>query len=410
MALPWFRKRGYRHFDVPVGTDFAKRVQDPDFVTAHAFSPLIHFTKHVRRYKPKKGAVEIKKRPIMYASHRDACILSYYNTILNLELEHLYAQKGLTTNVIAYRKLGKSNYHFANEALEFALKNYLCTVLAYDVSKFFDTLDHKLLKQRLKRLLGCEELSYDWYAVFRHVTQYRRVEYDDLKQHPLFKARIEARQRCPIATLRELKMEGVTIHRNPDKVGIPQGTPISSSLANLYLVEFDVVMAAYAREIGGFYRRYSDDILFICQELHADEAKVRIEENLRTEKLSVSDDKTEETVFHPSSPKAAQYLGFRLHASGASIRPSSMSRQMRKLKWGVKRAFINGNNAIAAGSPTKVHTKKIRKRFTKLPVRNFSSYGRRSANELASSQVLRQVRRLEKKFHQLVEGYRITPP
>lgn len=392
MAPPWFRKRGYKHFDVPVGASFAKQAQNPSFVAAHSFSPLIHFTKSVKRYKPKKSAVDTKLRPIMYASHRDACILSYYGMKLSVELEKHYASNDLTANVIAYRRLGKSNYHFAREALEFAIGTHPCMVLAYDVSKFFDTLDHKLLKQRLKRVLDYKELPEDWYAVFRHVTQFQNVEYDHLKQHPIFGARIEERQNRPIATLRELKQEAVAINVNRSGIGIPQGTPISSPLANLYLLDFDTAMAAHAREVGGFYRRYSDDILFICQEPHVNAAGDHIEELLKIEKLEISRDKTEQTLFQPGSPNAAQYLGFRLHPSGASIRPASMSRQMRKMKWAIKRAFIKGNKEIAAGSSSKVYTKKIRKRFTTLPVRNFSSYGGRAAVELGSTQVARQVK------------------
>lgn len=410
MSPPWFRKRGYKHFDVPVGASFARGAQIPDFVAAHPFSPLIHFTKSVKRYKPKKGMVETKPRPIMYASHRDACILSYYGMKLSVELERQYASNDLSSNVIAYRRLGKSNYHFAHEALEFAIKTQPCIVLAYDVSKFFDTLDHKLLKSRLKRVLACDELSDDWYAVFRHVTQFKSVEYEHLKLHPIFGRRIAERQIRPIATLRELKQNGITIKINRSGIGIPQGTPISSPLANMYLLDFDIAMAAHAREVGGLYRRYSDDILFICQELHMNTAGDHIEELLKIEKLEISPDKTEQTSFRPGSPKAAQYLGFRLHPTGASIRPSSMSRQMRKMKWAVKRAFIKGNNAIAMGTSTKVYTKKIRKRFTKLPVRNFSSYGARASLELSSTQVALQVKRLEKKFHKMVHDHTTSPP
>lgn len=49
-------------------------------------------------------------------------------------------------------------------------------VLCFDITGFFDNLDHAILKRRLKELLGVTELPPDWYAVFRHVTRFSRVE------------------------------------------------------------------------------------------------------------------------------------------------------------------------------------------------------------------------------------------
>ena len=82
MSLDWFKSRGYRHFDLPVGERFARKVMNPNFVLNHSFLPLLHYTKSEKRYKkcPKTGTRTItsKDRPIKYASHRDACILSFY--------------------------------------------------------------------------------------------------------------------------------------------------------------------------------------------------------------------------------------------------------------------------------------------------------------------------------------------
>jgi len=51
---------------------------DRAFVAKHAWLPLIHYIKRTKRYKASKGKTVFKDRPIMYASHRDACILSKY--------------------------------------------------------------------------------------------------------------------------------------------------------------------------------------------------------------------------------------------------------------------------------------------------------------------------------------------
>lgn len=154
MGAGWFRHRGYRHLDAPVGSSFAANAIDPVFVTAHVWTPLLSYPKRQRRYKPMLGKTTLKTRTIMYASHRDACILSYYARQLTDLLDQRYQSNGLNDAVIAYRSLGKSNYNFAAKALEFAKANAPCVALCFDVTGFFDNIDHKILKRTLGTALG----------------------------------------------------------------------------------------------------------------------------------------------------------------------------------------------------------------------------------------------------------------
>jgi len=191
MKPPWFKIRRYPHLDVPVGESFAKQAIDPTFVARHAFSPLIHYEKIEKRYKktgeppdPKRRKITEKKRSIRFASHRDACILAYYSWQMVQKLDDFYASHGLDEHVIAYRKLGKANYDFASEALEFAKAQSPVVILAADITGFFDNLDHGLVKARLKGILGVSELPADWYQVYRAVTRYHSIELTDLEAHP----------------------------------------------------------------------------------------------------------------------------------------------------------------------------------------------------------------------------------
>ena len=108
----WYRPRGYLHFDVPVKLEFAEALT-PAKVASHVWSPLIHYVKVEKRYKVKERKTVPKERPIMFASHRDACILSKYSADLVGRLDQWYAANNLDDTVIAYRSLGRSNYHFA---------------------------------------------------------------------------------------------------------------------------------------------------------------------------------------------------------------------------------------------------------------------------------------------------------
>lgn len=119
VKVEWFKPRGYRHFDAQVSRSFAERVSEPQVVERHSWLPLIYYEKRTKRYKRKEGRTVFKTRPIMYASHRDSCILSKYAWDLSRELDAYYKRSGLDRYVIAYRRLGKSNYHFCADALQF---------------------------------------------------------------------------------------------------------------------------------------------------------------------------------------------------------------------------------------------------------------------------------------------------
>jgi len=430
MSLNWFKKRGYRHFDLPVCETFALKVIDPAFVSAHSFLPLIHYTKTEKRYKkcPRTGArtITVKERPIKYASHRDACILSYYAHELNRLLDTHYARTGLNDCVLAYRALGRGNYDFAAEVFAFAKDNAPVSILAFDVSKFFDKMDHALLKERLKAILGVKSLPKDWYRVFRNITAFHYVDMQELRIHPVFGERLKStKKRDRIASVEELKREGITFHPNPEltagrKRGIPQGTPISAAASNLYMIDFDAAANAYCQTIGALYRRYSDDILVIRPPQHEMAAEKEIMKLIENERLAISSAKTERTAFSGTggvaSTRAAQYLGFRLHGSGAAIRESSLARQWRKMRRAVRRTKKVAERQMAAGNSKQVYTKRLFRRFSHLKVRdaeglrtirNFSSYGRRSAGAFGPDEkITQQVKRFEREARRAIEALR----
>lgn len=406
----WFKTRRYKHLDFPVSESFALKANDPAFVAKHSFSPLIYYVKSTKRYKPNKGKTETKERPIMYASHRDACILSCYASKLNEYLEEFYKAKNLSENVIAYRTIGKTNYHLSAETYAYACVQSPCTILAFDVSGFFDNLDHRLLKRRLKNILGVASLSDDWLRIFRVVTKFHYVELETLKAHPNLADAFAEPGPSPIGTIAKIKGLGIPIHGNPKAAaGIPQGTPISAALSNLYMMEFDIAARDFCATIGALYRRYSDDILIICPPTHAADAEVFVAAKLKSERLELSAAKSERTAFDVGTPPAAwgrsaQYLGFAFYPGGAGIRPGSLSRQWRKMRRSVRRAMKAAEAAASSGKVSKVFTKRLWRRFAPLQFRNFSSYARRSAIAFGGQQkIVSQVRKFERAFEREIE-------
>lgn len=421
MSLDWFKSRGYRHFDLPVGEKFASKVMDPSLVLQHSFLPLLHYTKSEKRYKrcQKTGTrtITTKDRPIKYASHRDACILSFYASEMNKLLDAHYEAAGLSDSVLAYRALGRGNYDFSAEVLAFAKAHAPVTILAFDVSSFFDKLDHKLLKCRLKAVLGVASLPDHWMRVFRAITAFHYVDMEELKANPTFSVRLKEKSRDRIASVEELKAHGIKFHPNPElakghRRGIPQGTPISAAASNLYMIDFDATARAYCENIGALYRRYSDDILVICEPAQATATEAKIMDLIKAEKLEISPHKTEKTEFTGRGTgaavagKSAQYLGFAFHEAGPALRESSLARQWRKMRRSMRRTRKIAERNIASGKSTKAHTKRLYRRFTHLKVRddegvriirNFSSYGRRSAAAFGEDEkISQQIKRFER--------------
>lgn len=385
--------RSYSHFDVPVDEAFRSRI-DPTSVAKHAWSPLIKYIKVDRRYRPASNKTVPKERSIMYASHRDACILAEYSDKIVQRLEKIYLTEGLAESVVAYRPLGKSNYHFAKAAEDYVKSKTHVSIICFDVSGFFDNLDHVRLKNGLRHLLQNKSLPADWYVVFRYVTKFKYVKLDDLKKNDTLKTRINKRIH-PIATILEIKNLGIEIHGNPQKCGIPQGTPISASLSNLYLLEFDRKMHDQVTIRGAFYQRYCDDIIVACNPEDSQYFETLVTQLILSECLTIQPTKTDRKTLSGQLALNFQYLGYQLGHGDALIRPGAMSRQWRTARRAVSKAESAGKRAMAAGSAKKVFLKKIHNRYS-VRGRNFFGYAYRSEQEFNSPAIKQQLRRLRK--------------
>ncbi len=261
---------------------------------------------------------------------------------------------------------------------------------------FFDHLDHRLLKARLCEILKVSELPNDWYKVFRQVTQYVKIDLSDLEKHPTFGPKLRNRSKKLIASIAEVVLGGIPMSRNANKFGIPQGTPISSTLSNLYMLHLDREMVALCVTAGALYQRYSDDILIICPIESEADLTTTLRAAIKCHRLEIKEEKCERMIFDANDPTTFQYLGFDVSPDGAMIRASSLGRQWRKLKrdlaWAERRKAAN----FKANKTSKIYTKKLRRKFSPLGVRNFSLYARRAATAFQTKQILRQVRRLER--------------
>lgn len=258
----------------------------PKHIATHKFFPFISFEKDYTKYNSREKNLKAKYRSLCYATHLDRCIYQYYSFLLNNYYNKRVKDDRIDKVAVAYRTdLHKSNIHFAKEVFDFIKSKNSCYVVVGDFKSFFDSLNHKYLKQRLCDLLGMDRLSEDWYAVYKSITKYAECRIEDIalflgkhyspKEYKninkCFKL-METKQfhkfkKQSFQNLRESDGDKTAFHsaieKNKKTYGIPQGSSISAVLANVYMLDFDKKIHDYVQEYDGFYMRYCDDFIII---------------------------------------------------------------------------------------------------------------------------------------------------
>ena len=274
---------------------------------------------------------------------------------------------------------GKCNIHFAKDAFDAVSTLGDCCAVALDISGYFESIDHGVLREVWCRLLGVDKLPADHAHVFRAITRYAVVDRDAVYERlgyygskpgggksflrPYNKMPM---QLCTPKEFREKICGGLSkypslIEVNNNQYGIPQGAPISDLLANLYLIDFDRQMAAYVHEREGFYFRYSDDILVLVpggdtEGRSAKDYAVDLIKNfgsqlvIKPEKSSIvrfttdGTDQGFEFVEGAQGKNGFEYLGFRFDGTRVYLRDSTLSRFYRKITYSARRsasAFVS---------------------------------------------------------------------
>jgi RNA-directed DNA polymerase len=337
-ALPeWFRQRRYIHFDQPLSyKKAAALVKDPKAVASHPFWPLIRFNVETVKIKrdPTTGTLALKQkvRDISYAAHGDSQVLSYYCSQLADCYESEVTHRGLNDVVLAFRPLGKNNIDFAKMAFDEIRARGDCSVVALDITKFFDTLAHNQLKLRWKSLLGAKELPADHFSIFRTLTKFSFVDRDELFEAlgiSIHNPRAGRQRLCSPAEFRSKVRDAGLITTNDQAKGIPQGTAISALLSNIYMLEFDSNAQMFASSHGGRYMRYCDDMLFIMPPGMADETESFAENEISMLELEINPAKTDKCEFYALGGQQncnhpLQYLGFLFDGRKIIIRSAAL--------------------------------------------------------------------------------------
>jgi hypothetical protein len=309
----------------------------------------------------------------MYACHQDAHVYAYYSQrILDPKYEKILLDNPLVNqSVIAYRRLStsdgksnKNNVHFAKEVFDEIKKRENCIALLFDIENFFPSLDHKKLKKAWINVLGGKSLPKNHYNLYKSVTKYSFINLNDLKtsnghfdEKELAAIRNTGKQ-AYFHSVKDFLDSEIKIYKNPKKdKGIPQGLPISALLANIYMYDFDnAICDELVSKKNVFYRRYSDDMIFLCTENQIEEIMEFVDNQIKKVELVASKDKAETIEFkkaHVGNTSRLQstrlfhnrrqenfplsYLGFEFYGYQTLLKSKGLSSFYREMKSAVAR-------------------------------------------------------------------------
>lgn len=430
---PWIKLKKYPHIGFPLEhKDISKLenyIMDETKISKHSFLPFLHRTIFQRKFRAnnagllnkskKRTRVKLKDkaREIYFAGHFDAQIYSYYSYLLSEKYNSLLNTKNFNNAVVAYRKIeitgkkgkNKCNIDFALETFQFIKHNQdkELTVIVADITKFFDNLDHKILKQKWAQVWdGSTTLKEDHFRVYKSLINIRFVNEDLLFRNYKDKIWVETRiendpktrdkRQKPIKHKRFLKDNNAIaycdkpdffknslnlISKSTSTKGIPQGTALSATLANIYMLDFDEEVQNFidSKEVQGFYQRYSDDLIIVVPREKQTVAIQKLRDLVEHKvKLEIQQEKTKVYHFQEESGKfigfevdensgerknkTLEYLGFEYDGQRALIKTAGYSKFNRSMKRAFKRATSLAINADTTDD--KIHKSSLFKRFT----------------------------------------------
>ena len=339
----------YAHFDLRVSLSMPsirKYVMDRTKIVTHSFYPFIHFEKKNSRYG-KKGPK--KPRELYYCSHLDRCVYQRYAFLLNYQYNIWACENNIDDVAIAYRdSLGKNNIDFAKDAFD-AIRSFpQCFILVGVFTNFFDNLEHQYLKKMMCEVLGVERLPQDYFSVFKNITRFSSWDWKDIVKaageniaERGVRKKINSKE--TVLTKEQFQKNKKDIKKNISGVGVPQGSPISAVLSNIYMIKFDKDIKRYVTSKGGIYMRYSDDFIIVLPyERDAEIADFTsyifsyVESmkgliDLQKEKTSCYTYK-DEVIYEGDQPSSINYLGFLFDGKNIRIRPRAITKYYYRMR------------------------------------------------------------------------------
>lgn len=410
-----YKIKNYPHLDTKKNFIYYKdKIENPEFIIKHGFFPFIHKENKINKVSVNESGkcrqAEPKIRNIKYSAHIDRYIYQYYSHLLNEKYNQVVLRDKYNECIIAYRNNlnGKCNIDFAKEIFEFIAKGEEFFIYVADFEKFFDTLNHHYLKERIKKVIDKPTLPEDYYKVFKSITKYSYIKLEDILQYKNISEEDLRKQERLLTSkqLKEFKKMKLVIP-NEDNYGIPQGSSISAVLANIYMIEFDREIQSFVSKLNGMYRRYCDDIIIVIplennnkqnfldyfEKTKSKVSNLTIQDK-KTQKLLYSKSKEIKFVDDKNIKSTLSYLGFDFNGEIVSIRQKSISRYYNKTYRRIK--VINNLKSYKLKLKCK---KELYKRSSHLGAKKYS-YNNRKKYNIKYGNFLTYVKRAQNVFNQ----------
>lgn len=413
----WFRLKRYPHIGQPLKLRHRGWIEEYIFdkknIEKHSFYPFIHKKLSQRKFrkiinpdgtKQSKRKASYKDREVFYANHLDSMIYGYYSSIITSKYEKKLIEFGIENCVSAYRSVplneegdcrSKCNIDFANDIFKYIEKNKdrNLVVITFDITSFFDNLNHKKLKDSWIEILDDKKLSdenrlpNDHYTIFKNLTRFSYIEFEDMFEEFKNDIIVENNKKISkvaIPSVELLKEKNAIafcnlkdfnsrirsknlIKKNKYKtkedfqkgnyrsVGIPQGSPISATLANIYLLHFDELINNKVKDINGIYRRYSDDMIVVADEKDMDFVYRLLIDEIKHFDLEIQPSKSQLFLFKNYDENYGcrevdiitgeikdntkfEYLGFSFDGENVYLKSSGLAKYYRKMKRSIRRS------------------------------------------------------------------------
>jgi hypothetical protein len=416
-------------------------ITSPEKIIKHAFLPFIHKKSKVRKFrkayckktgilkysivngKKKTRVASTKERELYYAGHLDSLVYSYYAELLTKDYEKIILDRKLSQVITAYRKIplketskkNKCNIDFAIDVFksidEYPEDHFVA--IAFDIKGFFDNLNHIKLRTKWNEVIGnsAGTMPKDHFNVFKNITRFSYIDLVDIFeefQNNIFvrttKNHKEAVTRKRVSKVKYLKKSDAVafctknefISKSKKLVkkiryitdetgvvktkdfGIPQGSPISAILANIYMIDFDFEINEHIKGINGIYKRYSDDMVVVCPLDKKQEVIDLFNKKISDINLTIQNKKTQIFHFHRDKNllKCGQeyeslinfdknfiYLGLEFDGAHVKIKSASLSGYYRKMKRTIKRGR-HFSNTYTSKYPGELFKRRLLNRFT----------------------------------------------
>lgn len=363
---------------------------------------------------------------------------------------------------------------FFKSIIEYGEKEFV--VIAFDITSYFDNLNHAKLRKIWGDVIGSEKLPPDHFNVYKNITRFSYVDIVDIFE--MFKDNIITRKKNKAGQPLEIKKRAVKkikFLRNQDAIafcekeeflkvkhklikpnkykklkdsskikrdfGIPQGSPISSVLANMYLLYFDKVINDFLVQQGGIYRRYSDDIVIVCPKQSKEAVVDLVYSEIKENQLKIQPSKTQIFHFKRESTrmncgqefeseinwnKNFTYLGFEFDGEHVLLKLGSLSRYYRKMKRYVRRSKYHANKPYNRNNG--IFKRRIYKKFSYKGAKrtrrwrwneqlkmyeptnhynygNFLTYAKKASKQMVNNKIDSQIKRHWAVLNRLIHSY-----